>query len=102
MIDMVEIQEWGEGIKLEVRVQPRSSRNQITGVQEGALKVKLTAPPVDGEANAALIEFLARLFGVSRGSVTILRGETGRIKLVGIHGLSAGEARNVLTGGAMP
>ena len=54
---MLNIQETDNGIRIEVKVQPRSSRNQIAGEQDGALKVKLTAPPVEGEANQALVDF---------------------------------------------
>lgn len=90
------ISKWDDGVRLEVKVQPRSSRNELLGFQQGVLKVKLTAPPVEGEANQALISFLAEVFGTSKRNVVILRGETSRLKLVGIHGISLTEAENRL------
>ncbi|MDD3268993.1 MAG: DUF167 domain-containing protein [Syntrophomonadaceae bacterium] len=76
-------------LRFEVRVQPRSSRNQIVGEQEGALKIKLTAPPVDGEANQALVAFLSQFFGVAKRDVQIVKGETSRHKSVSINGLKS-------------
>lgn len=76
------------GICLEVQVQPRASRSQIVGVHEGRLKIKLTAPPVEGEANRALIDFLARELDLPKRNISLLKGETSRYKLVAITGLS--------------
>jgi len=87
---------WDDGVRMEVKVQPRSSRNELVGFQEGVLKVKLTAPPVEGEANQALISFLAEVLGTSKKNVVILRGDTSRLKLVGVHGISPAEAENKL------
>ena len=72
---MLNIQESDKGLRIEIKVQPRSSRNQISGVQDGALKVKLTAPPVEGEANQALINFFARLLKIPRKNIVLIRGE---------------------------
>lgn len=77
-----------DGIRLGVHVQPRSSRNQIVGEQEGCLKVKLTAPPVEGEANQALINFLARSLDIPKKNVVLVKGDTSRHKIIEIHGLS--------------
>lgn len=77
-----------DGIRLGVQVQPRSSRNQVVGEQDGCLKVKLTAPPVEGEANQALINFLAQVLAIPKKSICIVKGESSRHKLVDIHGLS--------------
>ncbi|MGI6550301.1 MAG: DUF167 domain-containing protein [Syntrophomonadales bacterium] len=90
------ISEWDDGVRLEVKVQPRSSRNEVLGFQQGVLKVKLTAPPVEGEANQALISFLAETMGIAKRNVVILRGETSRLKLVGIHGVSLAQAESSL------
>ncbi len=90
------IMEWEDGIRLEIKVQPRSSRNQIVGFQEGQLRVRLTAPPVDGEANQGLIAFMAETLGVSKRDVVILRGETSRVKLIGVHRISRDEAEKIL------
>jgi len=74
----------GSDLLLQVQVQPRASREGFAGTHGGALKVRLTAPPVDGKANAALIAFLAESFGVAKRAVTLVHGETGRSKLVRI------------------
>jgi uncharacterized protein (TIGR00251 family) len=74
-------------ITFEVRVAPRASRNRIVGTREGALKVALTAPPVDGAANEALRKLIAKSLGVSKSSVEIIRGERARTKLVRVYGV---------------
>ncbi len=76
-------------VLLHVKVQPRSSRTKIGEVVGHELKIKVTAPPVDSVANEALVEFLAELLELPRGSVQILRGETSRHKTVVIRGLDA-------------
>jgi uncharacterized protein (TIGR00251 family) len=80
------------GVALEILVQPRASRTRVVGEHDGRLKVQLAAPPVDGEANAALVEFLARALSVRKGDVEVLRGETGRRKTVRVAGVSAAQA----------
>ena len=82
----------GGAITLEVLVQPRASRTRVAGEHGGRLKVQLAAPPVDGEANAALVEFLAGALGVRKGDVTIARGGTGRRKTVRVAGVTAAAA----------
>lgn len=79
------------GVCLEVQVQPRSSRNQIVGKQDGRLKIKLTAPPVEGEANQALINYLAQLLQVPKKNVKLLKGESARHKLIEISGVTEQE-----------
>ncbi|MGE5415516.1 MAG: DUF167 domain-containing protein [Acidobacteriota bacterium] len=93
---MNSIQESANGIRIEIKVVPRSSRNQVAGFQDGALKVKLTAPPVEGEANQALIAYLADVFKVSKRDVTIVRGETARNKLVEVRGVTLEQAEKIL------
>lgn len=88
---MLNIQESAGGLRIEVKVQPRSSRNQITGEQDGVLKVKLTAPPVEGEANQALVNFFSRLLKIPRKNIVLIRGETARNKLIEIRGISKEE-----------
>ena len=83
-----EIAETNGGVTFAVRVVPRSSRNQIVGVEGRALKVKLSAPPVEGAANAALIEFVAEWLGVRRSAVSIVSGGKARNKLVRVNGLT--------------
>jgi len=77
-------------VTLRVRVQPRASRDAIAGERAGALLVRLTAPPVEGAANAALLRLVARALGVPPSSIEILRGATGRDKLLRIAGVAAG------------
>jgi uncharacterized protein (TIGR00251 family) len=83
------MQQRGDAVSFEVRVAPRASRNALRGVSEGALKVALTAPPVEGAANAALCEFLAELLKVSRRSVEIAHGQQSRRKTVRVVGMDA-------------
>ena len=77
-----------EGVVVRVRVTPRASRSRLDGLHGDALKVRLAAPPVDGKANAALVEFLAETWELPRRSVQILAGETSRDKRVLLVGLS--------------
>ena len=70
----------GADLILSLRIQPRASRDQWSEPLEGRFRVRITAPPVDGQANAHLREFLADLFGVAKSQVTLLAGETGRDK----------------------
>jgi uncharacterized protein len=73
-------------VVFKVQVVPRSSRSEVVGEHNGALRVKIAAPPVDGAANEELIRILAKTFNVSRGAVKILRGHTARLKQIGIEG----------------
>jgi len=76
------------GITLEVKVEPRSSRRQISGILDNTiLKVKLTAPPVDGSANEQLIELISEATGVRKSRIRIIRGLSSKRKLVGIFGV---------------
>jgi len=80
-----------DGVTFTVKVLPRSSRNEIVGEQEGMLRVKLTAPPVEGAANKMLVNFLSSKLKVSKSSVTILSGETGRTKTIRVAGVTGEE-----------
>jgi len=86
---MVDICEAAGGIRFRVRVQPRAKRNAITGELGDALKLALRAPPVEGRANEACIDFFAELLNVPRSSVTIAAGHSSRNKTVRVTGLSA-------------
>ena len=79
------IHEIPEGLVFSIHVQPRSSKNQIKGLYGDALKINLTAPPVDNAANKACGVFLAGLLSVPKSSVTIVSGHTGRNKRVMVH-----------------
>jgi uncharacterized protein (TIGR00251 family) len=74
--------------ELRVHVQPRASRSEVTGWREGALAVRLTAPPVEGAANKACRDFLAEFLGVRRADVELFSGEKSREKRFRISGLS--------------
>jgi uncharacterized protein len=90
---VIPILESASGATFAVRVHPRAKKNAITGEVGDALKVSLTAPPVDGKANDACIEFFAKLLNVPRSSVTIAAGLTSRNKMMRVVGLSAEELR---------
>ena len=75
-----------EGLILKLRVIPRASRSRIEGLHDGALKIRLQAPPVDGKANKALYKLLARTTGLSTSRIEILSGSTGRHKRVLLRG----------------
>jgi len=70
----------GADLILQLRAQPRAGRDEWAGLQDDRFRVRITAPPVDGQANTRLREFLATLFGVAKSQVTLLAGETGRDK----------------------
>ena len=93
MTTPLKLAERGGVVTIAVRVQPRASRDAIAGTHDGALKVALTAPPVDGEANAALIAFLAKFLGVPKRDVEITQGSTGRQKVVAVRGLTLAAVR---------
>lgn len=86
---MLHIREEKDGVSFKVRVQPRAARNQVAGLFEDALKLRLTAPPVEGEANEACRVFLAGLLSVPRSQVEIVSGHTGRNKMIKVLGVSA-------------
>jgi len=77
----------GGVVRVFVRVRPRASRNEVVGTHAGRLKVQVTAPPVDGAANQAVVDLLADYFGVPRRSVSIARGSSGRDKTVAVESL---------------
>jgi len=84
--------------EIKVRVLPKSSRTQIIGIEGDMYKVKLTAPPVEGKANKALIELLARRLGIGKGRVDIVSGSRSRLKTVRIYGLSSEEVTQFMGG----
>ena len=84
------------GVTFAVKVHPRAKKNAITGQVGDALKLALTAPPVNGKANAACIDFFARLLNVPRSSVTIAAGQTSRNKIIRVTGLTGQQVRERL------
>jgi uncharacterized protein (TIGR00251 family) len=84
---------------LSIRIQPRASKNDIGVMENGKLKIRLTAPPVDGAANEALVKFLADTLSVPKSQVEIVSGHTSREKIVRISGKNDAEVRRVLNMG---
>jgi uncharacterized protein len=84
------------GVSFAVKVHPRAKKNAITGQVGDTLKVALTAPPADGKANDACIEFFAKLLNVPRSSVTIAAGQASRNKVIRVAGLIAQQVRDRL------
>ena len=80
-------------VTFAIKLHPRAKKNAITGELGDALKVSLTAPPVEGRANEACIEFFANLLDVPRSSITIASGETSRNKVIRVTGMAAAEVR---------
>ncbi len=78
-----------DGIVIEVKVEPRSSKKGIAGVMDNVLKVKLTAPPVEGEANEQLIEVVSELTGMRKSNIRIVRGLSSKRKVVEIKGIDS-------------
>ncbi|HEX9309381.1 MAG TPA: DUF167 domain-containing protein [Gemmatimonadaceae bacterium] len=74
----------GDAVRFTVRLQPRASRNEIAGLQGPSLKIRVTAPPVDGLANEALIDVLSKALEIPRRNVCIVSGHTSRTKTVEI------------------
>ena len=79
---MLYFKESPEGVIFKVRVQPRSSKNMVVGLLDDALKIKLTAPPVEGWANSMCVKYLAKLFSVPASRLKIVSGRTGKTKYV--------------------
>lgn len=73
------------GLELDLRITPRGARNQVLGIARERLRIKVTAPPVEGKANEAVINYVSELFAVPRSRVSILRGHRGRDKTVRIE-----------------
>src|SRR5207253_6114468 len=88
---MLEVQEREGTVTFSVRMQPRASKDEISGEMAGALKVRLRAPAVEDRANEALVEFLAQLLKTPRSAVRILSGERSRTKRMQIHGVTRSE-----------
>lgn len=93
------ITETADGVTFSIHVQPRASRNEICGVQGEAIRLRLTSPPVEGEANRLCIEFLAKRLGVPKSSVTIIAGEKSRHKTIRVSGCDATAVLTLLESG---
>jgi uncharacterized protein len=96
---MLTIEEKGAEIVFRVQVKPRASRDAIEGVREGALLVRLTAPPVEGEANDALVRLLAARLHVPKSAVRIVSGERARVKRIAVRSVPAAAVEALAAGG---
>jgi hypothetical protein len=95
---LMDIRETAEGVTFPIRVQPRASCCECAGVQDGAVRLKITAPPVEGRANEACIRLLAEALNLRKRQITILSGLKSRNKVVAVAGLSAAALRERLAG----
>ena len=86
----------GTVAEIAIRLQPRAKREEVVGERAGAIVVRVTAPPVDGKANAALCAFVARAAGVSPSRVAVVRGQTSRDKVLRVDGATDDEVRAAL------
>ncbi|NPV91447.1 MAG: YggU family protein [Firmicutes bacterium] len=91
------IKEVEGGVQIKIRVQPRASKNEVVGWMDDSLKVRLTAPPVEGEANALLLKYLAERLGVPRSSLQLVSGLSSRSKVVKVQGMTGEELARRLT-----
>ena len=83
-------------VTFDVRVVPRASRSEIVGIYDGALKLRIASPPVDGAANAELIKLLAKGFGVAKSNVEIISGTTSKTKRVRVTGADPAAIASIL------
>lgn len=95
---MFAIHEGDGGVTFAVKIHPRAKTNAVKGELGEALKLSLTAPPIDGRANEACVEFLAKLLKVSRSSVTIASGHSSRNKVIRVAGVTGQYVRERLHG----
>ncbi len=93
---MIPIRDTAAGATFAVKVHPRAKKNAVTGEVGDALKLALTAPPIEGRANDACVQFLAELLRVPRSSVTIAAGQSSRSKVIRVAGLNAADVRSRL------
>lgn len=85
-----------DSVTLSIRIQPRASKNEVVRLDGGGLRIRLTAPPVDGAANEALVKFLSAVLSVAKSKIEIVSGHTSRDKIIRIHGVSEVDAKRVL------
>ena len=86
------------GVRLTLRVQPRAASNQVAGLHGDALKIRITAPPVDGAANDAVVELLSATFGIPKRAITIVAGTSSRSKVVELAGITEERVRSAVKG----
>ena len=94
---MLRIVATATGVRVSVRVQPRASANEVAGIHGDGLRIRLTAPPVEGAANDALVDFLAKSLGIARRDITIVAGSSSRSKIVELTGITEDRVRRLLS-----
>jgi len=97
-MSQLKITEAAGGVTFAVRVVPRASKDEIAGIHGDAVRIRVTAPPVEGRANEALIAFLAKQLGVRKSQVEIVAGATSRRKMIRVIGLSSQDVEERLLG----
>jgi len=93
---VIALHETAAGVTFAIKVQPRARRNAVVGELGGAVKIALTAPPVDGRANQACIEFFAELLSLPRSAIEIVSGQSSRTKVIRVAGISVQQLRVLL------
>lgn len=93
------ITETAEGVTFVVHVQPRASRNEICGVHDTEMRLRLTSPPVEGAANKRCSDFLAKLLGIAKSRVVLIAGDKSRHKTIRVEGVTADDVIRLLPGG---
>jgi len=93
---LFDLRESEEGLLVKIKVQPKASKNEIKGIQDDAVKVRLTSPPVDGAANLACQNFFAKILDIPKSQVKIITGLTSRNKTLLIKGLSKATFMNII------
>jgi uncharacterized protein (TIGR00251 family) len=92
------IEQRGAAVRITVRAQPRASRTEVAGAHGDAVRIRVAAPPVDGEANRELTKFIAKRVGVPASTVHVITGDSGRNKIVEIERADAVDVRRALLG----
>jgi len=82
-----------KSVRITVRVQPNAKRNEIVRFEDGVLYLRISAPPLRGKANQALLAFLSDILGVSKSRLSIEKGMTSRMKIIAVQGIGEGEVR---------
>lgn len=93
---MIDFTEKDGACVFKVRVVPRAAKSEIVGEMDGALKIKIAAPPVDGAANAELIKILSKTFGVPKSEIEIVGGQTSKIKQIKVWNISSNKLQEIL------
>lgn len=86
----------GKNTRVSCRVTPRAARTEVAGIHDSALRIRLQAPPVDGRANRTLVKFLAKQVGIPASRITLLSGETSRLKRLELADIAPDEVRRAL------